>query len=121
MPRAKTGPPGARRHRRLLEKSKGYKGARRNTYRSAIRAVIKGLQHAYKGRKLKKRDYRGLWIVRIGAAARQNGLSYSAFMHGLKEANVDLNRKVLADLAVRDEAAFRQLVETAKGALAVRE
>jgi large subunit ribosomal protein L20 len=118
MPRAKSGPPGARRHRKVLEKAKGYRGARGNTYRSALRAVIKGLQHAYKGRKLKKREYRGLWIVRIGAAARQNGLSYSAFMHGLKAANVELNRKVLADLAVRDEAAFRELAETAKGALA---
>ncbi len=120
MPRAKSGPPGAHRHKRVLEKAKGHRGARKNTYRTAIRAVIKGLQHAYRGRKLKKREYRGLWIIRIGAAARQNGLSYSAFIHGLKAANVDLNRKVLADIAVRDEAAFRELVEVAKGALASR-
>ncbi|MBM3319725.1 MAG: 50S ribosomal protein L20 [Candidatus Eisenbacteria bacterium] len=120
MPRAKSGPPGARRHKKLLEKAKGYRGARKNTYRSALRAVIKGLQHAYRGRKQKKRDYRGLWIVRIGAAARAHGLSYSAFMHGLKVANVDLNRKVLADLAVHQPDAFKELVETARGAEAKR-
>jgi large subunit ribosomal protein L20 len=101
-----------------MEKSRGYRGARNNTYRSALRAVIKGLQHAYQGRKVKKREYRGIWIVRIGAAARANGLSYSQFMHGLREAEVDLNRKVLADMAARDAVGFQRLAELAKGALA---
>jgi large subunit ribosomal protein L20 len=89
-------------------------------YRSAQEAVERSLRHAYVGRRLKKRDFRSLWIVRIGAACRPAGLSYSKFMHGLKTAGIGLDRKVLAELAVQDEAAFRQLTEKAKAALAAQ-
>ena len=116
MPRAKSGPPGSRRHRKVLNQARGYRGGRGKLYRTALDAITKGLQHAYSGRKQKKQQFRALWIVRIGAASRIHGLSYSRFMHGLKLANVELNRKVLADLAVRDEAAFGELVKIARDA-----
>ncbi|MFH1277797.1 MAG: 50S ribosomal protein L20 [Candidatus Eisenbacteria bacterium] len=115
MPRAKSGPPGAKRHRKVLKRAKGYRAGRGKLYGTALIATIKGLQHAYEGRKDKKAQFRALWIVRIGAAARKHGISYSCFMHGLKEAGVELNRKVLADLAARDDATFSELVRVAKG------
>ena len=114
MARAKSGPPGAKRHRKVLRRARGYVGSRGKLYRTASHAVIKGLQHAYSGRKGKKRDYRRLWIIRIGAAARANGMSYSRFMDGLRKAEVELNRKALAHLAAHEEDTFRSLVEVAR-------
>ncbi len=118
MARVKRGVIAHRRHKKLLSKAKGYYNARRKVYRVAKQAVTKALQYAYIGRKRKKRDFRSLWIVRINAAARQFGLSYSRFMNGLKKANIEMDRKVLADLAVHDIAAFGKLAEKAKGSLA---
>ena len=110
---------GARkRHNRTLKLAKGYYGARSKQYRIAKQTVMKALTNAYAGRKQKKRQYRSLWIARINAAARLNGLSYSRMMHGLKLAGVDLNRKVLADIAVNDAAGFTKLAETAKAQIA---
>ena len=110
---------GARkRHNRTLKLAKGYYGARSKQYRIAKQTVMKALSNAYAGRKQKKRQYRSLWIARINAAARLNGLSYSKLMYGLKLANVDLNRKVLADIAVNDAAGFAKLAETAKAQIA---
>ena len=110
---------GARkRHNRTLKLAKGYYGARSKQYRIAKQTVMKALSNAYAGRKQKKRQYRSLWIARINAAARLNGLSYSKLMYGLKLANVDLNRKVLADIAVNDAEGFTKLVETAKAQIA---
>ncbi len=108
---------GVKKRRKIMRLAKGYFGNKSKTYRIAREAVMKSLQYAYVGRKLRKRDMRSLWITRINAAARINGLSYSKFMHGLKVAGVDLNRKMLADLAVTDEAAFAALAEKAKAAL----
>lgn len=107
-----------KRHKRVLKMAKGYRGAKSKQFRTAKQAVMKSLKYAYVGRKLKKRDFRKLWIARINAAARINGLSYSKFMHGLKLADVNLNRKVLADIAINDPDGFSNLVETAKGKLA---
>lgn len=101
-----------------MKLSKGYFGAKSKLYRVARQAVMKSLSYAYVGRKHKKRDFRKLWIARINAACRLNGMSYSTFMHGLKLADVNLNRKVLADIAVNDAAAFTALTETAKAKLA---
>ena len=110
---------GARkRHNRTLKLAKGYYGARSKQYRIAKQTVMKALSNAYAGRKQKKRQYRSLWIARINAAARLNGLSYSRMMYGLKKAGVDLNRKVLADIAVNDAAGFTKLAETAKAQIA---
>ena len=100
-----------------MRKAKGYFGAKSKLYRVARQAVMKSGQYAYVGRRLKKRDFRQLWIARINAAARQNDISYSRLMHGLKVANVDLNRKVLADIAVSDAVAFTALCDQAKAAL----
>ena len=100
-----------------MRKAKGYFGSKSKLYRVARQAVMKSGQYAYVGRRLKKRDFRQLWIARINAAARQNDISYSRLMHGLKVANVDLNRKVLADIAVNDAAAFTALCDQAKAAL----
>ena len=109
---------GARkRHNRTLKLAKGYRGARSKQYRVAKQSVMRALTSAYAGRKERKRQFRQLWIARINAAARMNGLSYSKFMHGLKLAGVEMNRKVLADLAVNDAAAFTVLAETAKAEL----
>ncbi|MGQ9477575.1 MAG: 50S ribosomal protein L20 [Candidatus Bipolaricaulia bacterium] len=102
------------RRRKLLKLAKGFRGMRHSSHKIAKQAVMKALRNAYIGRRLKKRDFRRLWEVRINAAARQHGLSYSKFMHGLKEAGIQLNRKMLAEVAVRDEAAFAELVKLAK-------
>ena len=107
-----------KRHNRTLKLAKGYYGARSKQYRIAKQTVMKALSNAYAGRKQNKRQYRSLWIARINAAARLNGLSYSKLMYGLKLANVDLNRKVLADIAVNDAEGFTKLVETAKAQIA---
>jgi len=105
------------RHKKILKLAKGYFGAKSKLFRTANQAVMKSLSYAYRDRKARKRDFRKLWISRINAAARVNGLSYSKFMNGLKKANITLNRKVLADMAVNDAEAFAQLVEKAKQAL----
>lgn len=106
-----------KKRRKILKLAKGYFGTKSTNYRVARQAVMKSFQYAYVGRRLRKRDMRSLWIARINAAARANGLSYSKFMHGLKVANVDLNRKVLADIAVSDAKAFAQLSERVKASL----
>ena len=102
------------RHKKILKLAKGYRGAKSKLYKTANQAVMKSLSYAYRDRKAKKRDFRQLWIARINAAARMNGLSYSRFMNGLKKAGVNLNRKVLADIAVNDPQAFTALCEKAK-------
>ena len=107
-----------KKRRKIMRKAKGYFGAKSKLYRVARQAVMKSGQYAFVGRRRKKRDFRQLWIARINAAARQNDISYSRLMHGLKVANVDLNRKVLADIAVSDAAAFTALCNQAKEALA---
>ena len=106
------------RRKRILKSAEGYFGSKSKSYRIAREAVMKSLMYAYIGRKNRKRDFRKLWIARINAAARLNGLSYSKFMHGLKVAGIDLNRKALADIAVNDAAAFAALAEKAKAAIA---
>src|SRR3990167_5526565 len=117
MPRVKRGVTARARHKKVLEKAKGYYGARSRVFRVAKQAVIKAAQYAYRDRRQRKRQFRALWIVRINAAARQFGLSYSRFMNGLKQAGVELDRKVLADIAVYDRIAFGKLAETAKAAI----
>ena len=117
MARVKGGLNAKKKHNRVLKLAKGYRGARSKQYRIAKQSVMRALASSYAGRKQRKRQFRQLWIARINAAARMNGLSYSKFMYGLKLANVDLNRKVLADMAINDAAAFTKLVETAKAAL----
>ena len=117
MPRTKGGVVSRRRRNKVLKLAKGYYGNKSKSYRIAREAVMKSLNYAYVGRRLKKRDFRKLWIARINAAARQNDISYSKLMHGLKVAGINLNRKVLADLAVNDAVAFAALVEKAKAAL----
>ena len=106
-----------RRHKKVLKLAKGYFGAKSKLYRTANQAVMKSLQYAYIGRKLKKRDFRSLWITRISAAVKPYGINYSRFMNGLKKAGIDMNRKMLSELAVNDAVAFASLVETAKKAL----
>ena len=118
MARVKGGLNARKKHNRTLKLAKGYRGARSKQYRIAKQSVMRALTSSYAGRKQKKRQFRQLWIARINAAARLNGLSYSQFMYGLKLANVDLNRKVLADMAVTDAAGFAKLVEVAKSKLA---
>ena len=118
MPRVKRGTTVRSKHKKILRLAKGYRGARSRSYRSAKDAVTKALSYAYRDRRRKKRDFRRLWIVRINAASRLSGLSYSNFIHGLKEAGIELDRKVLADLAIFDPAGFSQLVGVAKGNLA---
>ena len=118
MARVKGGLGAKKRHNRTLKLAKGYRGARSKQYRVAKQSVMRALTSSYAGRKERKRQFRQLWIARINAAARLNGLSYSQFMHGLKLANVDLNRKVLADMAGTDAAGFAKLVEVAKSKLA---
>ena len=114
MARVKGGLNARRKHNRVLKLAKGYRGARSKQYRVAKQSVMRALASAYEGRRLRKRDFRRLWIVRINAAARLNGLSYSRFMYGLKLAGVGLNRKILAEIAVNDEQSFKTLVEEAK-------
>ena len=117
MPRVKRGNRRLERRKKILKLARGYRGTKSKLYRSAKESVERGLNFAYTGRKLKKRDFRSLWIVRIGAAARLNGLNYSQFMHGLKVAGIELDRKVLADLAVHQPEAFSAVAAQAKSAL----
>ena len=116
--RIKRGVNAAKKRRKIMKLSKGYFGAKSKLYRVARQAVMKSLNYAFVGRRRKKRDFRKLWIARINAACRLNGMSYSTFMHGLKLADINLNRKVLADMAVNDAAGFTALVEKAKAKLA---
>jgi large subunit ribosomal protein L20 len=118
MPRVKRGVTAKKRHKKILKQAKGYYGARSRVYRVAKQAVIKAAQYAYRDRKQRKRQFRQLWIVRINAAARMNGLTYSCFIAGLKKANIEIDRKVLSDLAVFDAVAFNKIAELAKAALA---
>ena len=118
MPRVKRGVTARARHNKVLSRAKGYRGARKNVFRVANQAVMKADQYAYRDRRQRKRQFRTLWIVRINAAARVHELSYSRLIDGLNRANIQLDRKVLADMAVNDEAAFAALAERAKAALA---
>jgi large subunit ribosomal protein L20 len=118
MPRVKRGVQARAKHKKVLAKAKGYYGARSRVYRVANQAVIKAGQYAYRDRRVKKRTFRSLWIARINAAARECGLSYSRFINGLSKAEVEIDRKVLADLAVHDKTAFSALADKAKEALA---
>ncbi|MGY6213637.1 50S ribosomal protein L20 [Methylolobus aquaticus] len=115
MPRVKRGVTARARHKKVLKAAKGYYGARSRVYRVAKQAVIKAGQYAYRDRRQRKRQFRALWITRINAAARECGLSYSRFMDGLKKASVDMDRKVLADIAVHDKTAFAELARIAQG------
>ena len=117
MARIKGGPQSHARHTKVTKKAKGYYGRRKNCFRTAVQAVEKAGQYAYIGRKQKKRNFRALWIQRINAAARMNGMTYSRFMNGMKLAGIDLDRKVLADIAARDEAAFAAIAKQAQDAL----
>jgi large subunit ribosomal protein L20 len=117
MPRVKRGVTAHARHKKVLEQAKGYYGARRKVFRVANQAVIKAGQYAYRDRRQRKRQFRALWIARINAAARECGLSYSRLMDGLKKVAIDIDRKVLADLAVFDKRAFAELAERAKAAI----
>ena len=117
MPRAKRGFKARQRRNKVLKQAKGYRGGRSKLFRTAQEAVDKGLQYAYKDRRLKKRDFRGLWVQRINAAARLVGLSYSRLLEGLKKAKVLLDRKVLSEIAISDSEAFAKLAEIAKGAI----
>jgi large subunit ribosomal protein L20 len=115
MPRVKRGVASRRRRKRVLKQAKGYYGGRSRLFKTAREAVERGLRYAYRDRKQRKREFRGLWITRINAAAREHGLSYSRFMHGLQEAGVEVDRKNLADIAVADPKTFAELAELAKG------
>ncbi len=118
MPRVKTGTTRRARHKKILKMAKGFYSGRRKHFRKAKEAVEHALVYAYRDRRQKKRDFRRLWIVRINAACRLNGMSYSTFMNGLKIANIELDRKILADMAMNDAAGFASVVESAKKALA---
>lgn len=115
--RVKGGPQTQRRHKKVLSLTKGQRGSKHRLFKRANEAMMKSLEYAYRDRRNRKRDFRRLWIARINAAARQNDISYSQFMHGLKQAGVGLDRKVLADIAVHDSGTFKQLVDVAKAAL----
>ena len=117
MPRVRGGPRARRRHKRVLKLTKGYYDTRHRNFRRANEAMLGALCDAYRDRRRRKRDFRRLWITRINAAARKQGVSYSRFMQGLRLAEVQINRKMLADMAVRDAAGFAQLVEVSKGAM----
>lgn len=117
MARVKRALNSRKKHKKILKLAKGFRGSRSKLYRPANEFVMKALAHAYKGRKLKKRDFRQLWIARINAGTRMHGLSYSKFMHGLKLSNITINRKMLSEMAIHDAAGFAQLVEVAKKAL----
>ncbi|MFN0038802.1 MAG: 50S ribosomal protein L20 [Burkholderiales bacterium] len=119
MPRVKRGVTARARHKKVLDKAKGFRGRRGNVYRIAKQAVMRAGQYAYRDRRNKKRDFRALWIVRINAAAREFGLSYSALINGLKKAAIEVDRKVLADIAVFDKSAFEKIVGQAKASLAL--
>ena len=118
MARIKKGTSAKRRHKKVLKMAKGYYGAKNKLYRSANEAVMRALRSSYRGRKEKKRNFRRLWITRINAGARENGMTYSNFMHGLKLANVKIDRKMLADLAMNEPDAFKELVDLSKSKLA---
>jgi len=118
MPRVKRGVTAHRRHKKILKQAKGYYGARSRIFRVAKQAVIKAGQYAYRDRRQRKRQFRALWITRINAQSRANGLSYSRLIAGLKKSNIELDRRVLADIAVHDKPAFAAIVEKAKAALA---
>jgi large subunit ribosomal protein L20 len=117
MARVKRGVVARARHKKILELAEGMQGSRHRLYKPANEAVMHSLAYSYRDRKQRKGDMRGLWIARINAAARQNGLAYNQFMHGLKTAGVEVNRKILADIAVEDATSFTRLVEVARGAL----
>jgi len=117
MPRVKRGVTAKAKHKKVLAAAKGYRGRRGNVFKIAKQAVMKAGQYAYRDRRNKKRDFRALWITRINAACRIEGVSYSRFMAGMKKASIDIDRKVLADLAVMDKAAFAKIVEQAKASL----
>ncbi len=119
MPRVKRGVTAKARHKKVLARAKGYYGARRKVFRVANQAVMRAEQYAYRDRRQRKRDFRALWIVRINAAARMNGLSYSRLMNGLKRASIDVDRKVLADIAVHDREAFAVLADKARESLSL--
>ena len=118
MARVKRGVQARRRHKKVLKQAKGYYGARSRIFRVAKQAVIKAGQYAYRDRRQRKRQFRSLWIARINAASRSNGINYSQFINGLKKAEIELDRRVLADIAVHDKEAFTAIVEKAKAALA---
>jgi large subunit ribosomal protein L20 len=118
MPRVKRGVTARARHKKVLELAKGYRGRRGNVFRVAKEAVMKAGQYAYRDRRNKKRDFRALWIVRINAAVRELGMTYSTLINGLKKAEIEIDRKVLADLAVHDRTAFNKIAEQAKASLA---
>lgn len=118
MARVKRGVQANRRHKKVLARAKGYYGARSRVYRVAVQAVMKAGQYAYRDRRNKKRSFRRLWIARINAGARLNGLSYSRLINGLKKANIEIDRRILADIAMHDAAAFTAITEKAKAALA---
>jgi large subunit ribosomal protein L20 len=118
MPRVKRGVTARARHKKVLDRAKGFRGRRGNVYRIAKQAVMRAGQYAYRDRRVRKRDFRALWIARINAAARELGMTYSTFMNGLKKAAIEVDRKVLADLAVFDRQAFEQLAQQAKASLA---
>ena len=117
MARVKRGVTTHARHRKIIKRAKGYRGRSKNCYRIALERVEKALQYAYRDRRNRKRSFRALWIQRINAGARENGLTYAKLMHGLSRAGIGLDRKVLSDIAVRDPAAFKSLVEQARSAL----
>ena len=119
MPRVKRGVTARARHKKVLDQAKGYRGRRKNVFKIAKEAVMRAGQYAYRDRRNKKRDFRSLWIARINAAVREHGLSYSVFMNGLKKAEIEVDRKVLADIAVLDKPAFVKFVEKAKATLGV--
>lgn len=114
MPRVKRGTINKKKHKKILELAKGYRGAKSKVFKRANEQVLHSLSYAYRDRRQRRRDFRKLWIIRINAAARQNGISYSRFMNGLKAANIDVDRKVLADMAVHDSTGFSRLAELAK-------
>jgi large subunit ribosomal protein L20 len=118
MPRVKRGVTARARHKKVLKQAKGFRGRRKNVYRVAKQAVMKAGQYAYRDRRQKKRQFRALWIARINAAVRELGMTYSSFMAGLKRANIDIDRKVLADIAVADKAAFAKIAGQVKASLA---
>ncbi len=117
MARVKRGVTARARHKKIIKMAKGYRGRNKNTFRVAVQKVEKGLQYAYRDRRRKKRDFRALWIQRINAGARQHGLTYSRFMDGMNKAGIALDRKVLADLAMHDQDAFKALADRAQEAL----
>jgi len=117
MPRVKRGVTAHAKHKKVIRQAKGFRGRRGNVFNIAKEAVMKAQQYAYRDRKQRKRQFRGLWIARINAAVREHGMTYSAFMHGLRKASIEIDRKVLADLAVADKTAFAQLAGQAKASL----